>query len=292
MNSPAPELRLPKRREIPLFFCPESGNAVAFPRWRLPVKPKYSSPEIEAGGFHTTRWSVVLLSAAGEASGSEAALAELCRLYWYPLYAFVRYRGRSPQDAQDLTQGFFLHLIEHGTLARVDPHKGKFRSFMIACLQNYLSHEAESAQRLKRGGKVEFVCLDLQRAEDRYRLELVDNLTPEKIFNARWAMALLGAAMNRLGSEYVAQGKTAIFEALKAFLDPINRKTPPSYEQAAAQLNVSVGAVKTLIHRLRKQYTAFVREEVSRTVSDYADVDAEIHELCEALIAAEGWIMP
>lgn len=134
----------------------------------------------------------------------------------------------------------------------MDPLKGKFRSFMIACLQNYLSHEAESAQRLKRGGKVEFVSLDLQHAENRYRLEPVESLTPEKIFNARWAMALLGAAMNRLSSEYVAQGKTAIFEALKAFLDPINRKTLPPYEQAAAQLNVSVGAVKTLIHRLRK----------------------------------------
>jgi len=163
---------------------------------------------------------------------------------------------------------------------------------MIACLQNYLSHEAELARRLKRGGRVEFVYLDLQRAENRYRLEPVDTLTPEKIFNARWAMALLGAAMNQLSREYGDQGKTATFETLKAFLDPINRKTLPPYEQVAAQLKLSLGAVKTLIHRLRKEYTAFVREEIRRTVSDSGDVDAEIHELCEALIAAEGWVMP
>jgi len=256
------------------------------------VNREYSSPEIKTGGFRTTRWSVVLLSAQSQAPGSKTALAELCSLYWYPLYAFVRNRGHSPQDAQDLTQGFFLHLLARRALTHVDPRKGKFRSFMIACLQNYLSHEAELARRLKRGGRVEFVYLDLQRAENRYRLEPVDTLTPEKIFNARWAMALLGAAMNQLSREYGDQGKTATFETLKAFLDPINRKTLPPYEQVAAQLKLSLGAVKTLIHRLRKEYTAFVREEIRRTVSDSGDVDAEIHELCEALIAAEGWVMP
>jgi RNA polymerase sigma-70 factor (ECF subfamily) len=256
------------------------------------VKSEPSSPQAEAGGFRTTRWSVVLLSARSQAPGSKAALAELCSTYWYPIYAFVRYRGYSPQDAQDLTQGFFLHLFEHKALTQVDPLKGKFRSFMIASLQNYLSHQAEMSRRLKRGGKVEFVYLDLQRAEDRYRLEPVDHLTPEKIFNARWAMALLGAAMKRLERECAAQGKTATFEALKTFLDPINSETVPSYEQIATQLEVSIGAVKTLIHRLRKQHSAFVREEISRTVSDSADVDAEVHELCEAIIAAEGWVVP
>src|SRR5271165_6814953 len=217
------------------------------------MRPEYSSSEIGTGGFRTTCWSVVLLSAQSQAPGSQAALAELCRLYWYPLYAFVRYRGHSPQDAQDLTQGFFLHLLEHRALTHVDPLKGKFRSFMIASLQNYLSHQAELARRLKRGGETVFVYLDLERA---------------------------------------AQGKTATFDALKPFLDPINSETLPSYEQVAVQLKVSIGAVKTLIHRLRKQHAAFVREEISRTVADSADVDAEVHELCEALIAAEGWVVP
>ena len=253
---------------------------------------EHSSPQVEARRFRTTRWSVVLLSAQSEASGSKAALAELCSAYWYPLYAFVRYRGHSPQDAQDLTQGFFLHLFEHKALTHVDPLKGKFRSFMIASLENYLSHQAELTRRLKRGGEVEFVYLDLQRAEDRYRLEPVDHLTPEKIFNARWAMALLGTAMDRLERQCAAQGKTTTFEAIKMFLDPINNKELPSYEQIAAQLKVSIGAVKMLIHRLRKQHSAFVRQEISRTVSDSADVDAEVHELCEAIIAAEGWVVP
>jgi RNA polymerase sigma-70 factor (ECF subfamily) len=136
------------------------------------------------------------------------------------------------------------------------------------------------------------VCFDLAEAEDRYGLEPIEGLTPEKIFDARWAMALIGEARNRLNREYVAQGKAATFQALRAFLDPINTKSLPSYEEAAAQLKVSIGAVKTLIRRLRKQYTALVRDEISRTVSDAADVDSEIHRLCEALIAAEGWLMP
>jgi RNA polymerase sigma-70 factor (ECF subfamily) len=163
---------------------------------------------------------------------------------------------------------------------------------LLASLQKYLSDEADRARCLKRGGGAEFVYLDAEGAEDRYRLEPVDTLSPEKIFDARWAMALIGEALNRLDREYDSQGKATTFQALRVFLDPINSKSLPSYEEVAAQLEVSLGAVKTLIHRLRKQYTAFVREEVSRTVSNSADVDAEIHQLCEASIAAEGWIMP
>ena len=250
------------------------------------------SPTGGANRFQTTRWSVVLVSAQSQAPGSKKAFADLCKLYWYPLYAFIRHRGYSPEDSEDLVQGFFLHLVEHKTLSRVDRSKGKFRSFLLASLQNYLSDEADRARCLKRGGKAEFVRLDLGSPEDRYRLEPVDAMTPEKIFDARWAMALIGEALNRLNREYVAQGKATTFNTLRAFLDPINTKSLPSYEEVAAQLEVSVGSLKTLIHRLRKQYTAFVREEISRTVSDSADVDAEIHQLCEALIAAEGWIMP
>ena len=232
------------------------------------------------------------MSAQSHAPGSKEAFGDLCKLYWYPLYAFIRHRGYSPEDAEDLVQGFFLHLVEHRTLSRVDRSKGKFRSFLLASLQKYLSDEADRARCLKRGGGAEFVYLDVEGAEDRYRLEPVDTLSPEKIFDARWAMALINEALNRLGREYDSQGKATTFQALRVFLDPINTKSLPSYEEVAAQLEVSVGALKTLIHRLRKQYTAFVREEVSRTVSNSADVDAEIHQLCEALIVAEGWIMP
>ncbi len=233
-----------------------------------------------------------MLSAQSQVPGFQTALSELYRIYRYPLYAYVRRRGHAPEEAQDLTQGFFLHLLEHKTLERADPLKGKFRSFLLGSLQNYLSTEAERARCLKRGGGVEFVPLDLQTAENRYRLEPIEALTPEKVFAARWAVALLGEAMNRLRQEYATPQKTATLEVLKAFLDIGNSKAAPSYEEAAAALQVGVGSVKTLIHRLRKQYAVLVREQIERTVSDPSDIDAEIHELCEALIAAEGWIVP
>lgn len=256
------------------------------------MKLDQSPPIGGANRFESTLWSMVLVSAQSQAPGSKQAFADLCKLYRYPLYAFIRHRGHSPEDSEDLVQGFFLHLVEHKTLSRVDRSKGKFRSFLLASLQKFLSDEADRARCLKRGGKAEFVHLDLEGAEDRYGLESVDTLSPEKIFDARWAMVLIGMALDRLDRQYAAQGKGNTFQALRAFLDPMNTKSLPSYEEAAGQLEVSVGAVKTLIHRLRKQYTALIREEVSRTVSDASDVDPEIHELCEALIAAEGWIVP
>ena len=161
------------------------------------------SPASDANRFHTTQWSMVLLSAQSKTSGCKEALADLCKLYWYPLYAFIRHRGYSPEDAQDLVQGFFLHLIEYKTLSRVDRSKGKFRSFLLASLQNFLANEADRARCLKRGGKAEFIYVDLEETEDRYGLEPGEELTPEKIFDARWAMALLGEAMNRLSREYM-----------------------------------------------------------------------------------------
>src|SRR5215468_9834482 len=171
-----------------------------------------ASAEGSAGQFHTTRWTLVLVSAQNQGQAAQVALTELCRIYWYPLYAFARRRGYSPDDSQDLTQGFFLHLLEHRALARVDRLKGKFRSFLLASFQNFLSIEVHRACCLKRGGSCEFVTLDLQRAESRYLLEPADALTAEKIFDARWAMTLLGRAMTLLDEEYVAQGKTSTFQ--------------------------------------------------------------------------------
>jgi len=252
------------------------------------VKLKHSSPAGGGGSFHTTHWTIVVTAAQSQVQGGPAALAELCRLYWYPLYVFARRRGLSPEDAQDLTQGFFLHLLKHRTLAHVDRLKGKFRSFLLASFQNYLSIEAHRARCLKRGGNCEFVTLE--RAENRYLLEPVDTLTAENIFDARWAMTLLGRAMTLLGEEYAAQDKTSTFEMLKSFLDL--SKAPPPYERVADALQVSVPSVKTLIHRLRKRFASILREEVGRTVSDPAEVDGEIHALCDALIAAGGRLVP
>jgi RNA polymerase sigma factor (sigma-70 family) len=256
------------------------------------LKPDHHSPPGDVGRFRTTRWTAVLLSAQSQAPGSQEALAELCRTYWYPLYAFVRGRGSSPEDAQDLTQGFFLHLLNHKALSQVSPLKGKFRSFLVASLQNYLLNEADSARCLKRGGNLELVPLDTKLAEDRYRQGPVDFLTAEKIFDARWAMTLLDEAMGQLREECAAQGKTSTFETLEPLLDPVNSKAALSYEQAASALQVSVGSIKTLIHRLRKQYASLLREEVARTVCDPGEVDEEIRYLCEALIITEGRLEP
>jgi RNA polymerase sigma factor (sigma-70 family) len=230
--------------------------------------------------------------AHNQAQGGQSALAELCLLYWYPLYIFARRRGYSPDDAKDLTQGFFLHVVEQRAFTGVDRLKGKFRSFLLAAFQNHLSDAGDRARRLKRGGDKEFVQLDAEEAEERYRLEPADFLTPEKIFDARWAMTVLGEALKQLRQEYATAVKASIFEALKRFLDTDNSIAPPSYGEVANQLEVTAGAVKTLIHRLRKRYTALLREEVSRTVSDPAEVDEEIHALCEALIASEGRLCP
>ena len=230
----------------------------------------------------------MLLSAQSQAPGFQAALAELCRIYWYPLYAYIRRRGQTPEEAQDLTQGFFLHLLERKTLGRADRLKGKFRSFLLGSLQNFLSTEADRARCLKRGGKVEFVPLEIQAAEDRYQHEPADQLSAEKIFEARWALVLLEHALTVLGRQYAVRGKEAVFETLKSFIGIGESGPEASYEAAGRKLGLGVGTVKTLIHRLRKQYMAVVREEVGRTVSDPAEIEGELRALCDALIASEG----
>ena len=258
----------------------------------FPVKREHGPPMEGAASFHTTHWTIVMTAAQSQAQGGQEALAELCRLYWYPLYVFARRRGGSPEDAQDLTQGFFLHLLEHRALGGVDRLKGKFRSFLLASFQNHISDAYERSRRLKRGGDKEFVRLDAADAEERYQREPVEFSTAGKIFDARWAMTVLGEALEKLRQEYDTAEKTSTFEALKVFLDPNNSRAPPSYDEVANRLEVSIGAVKTLIHRLRKRYTALLREEVGRTVSDPTEIDGEIHDLCDAIIASEGRLSP
>jgi RNA polymerase sigma factor (sigma-70 family) len=231
-------------------------------------------------------------AAQSQAEGAELALAELCQIYWYPLYMFARHRGYSPSDAEDLTQSFFLHLLADRALSGVDPLKGKFRSFLLACFQNHISDAVDWSRRLKRGGGKEFVPLDAQEAEERYRREPVEFLPAEKIFDARWAITVLGEAMKRLRQEYIATGKRSTFEALESFLDPSNALTLPSYEDVAKRLGASVSGVKTLVHRMRKRYRTILRQEVGRTVSDPATIDEEIRALCEALRVSEGRLAP
>jgi RNA polymerase sigma factor (sigma-70 family) len=229
-----------------------------------------TSPIVKEGcaaksvGFHTTRWSVVISAGERASPKNQEALAELCTQYWYPIYAFARRSGYNAPDSQDLTQSFFEHLFEQNALNRAAPARGRFRTFLVASFQNHISHSREKTRALKRGGSQQILSLNAEAAEDRYRHEPADYLTAEKIFEARWAMTVLAEAMRRLGEEYASQGKRATFEALKSFLDPIHAKTAPSYEQASEAIRVSVGGVKTLIHRLRKRYAALLRKEVAR----------------------------
>jgi len=243
-------------------------------------------------GFHTTRWSLVISAGNGAGAKNQEALAELCKHYWYPLYAFARRSGYNAHDSQDLTQSFFQHLFEQNALNRAAPARGRFRTFLLASFHNHISHSREKARAVKRGGGHQPLSLNTEAAEDRYRQEPADYLTAEKIFEARWAITVLAKAMRSLEEEYAAQGKIATFEALKCFLDPIHVKTTPSYERASDALRVGLGAVKTLIHRLRKRYAALLREEVRRTLSDPTEIDEELRALCEALIASEGRLDP
>jgi RNA polymerase sigma factor (sigma-70 family) len=237
--------------------------------------------------FQTTHWSAVLRAAQNQLPGSHSALADLYRIYWYPLYAFVRRRGYNPEDAQDLTQGFFFSMLERKSLRQVTRQRGRFRSFLLASLKNYLSDQFDRANSIKRGGHVQFVAFDFGSGENRYRHDAVDLLTAEKVFDARWAMTLLNWAIERLRKEYAVRGKTKIFEELRPFLDP-NCENSPSYEKVSNTLQTSPAGVKSHICRLRKRFNELLREEIARTVTDQQAVNEEIHALCEALIASEG----
>jgi RNA polymerase sigma factor (sigma-70 family) len=269
------------RMDSPIFWCSKLVK-------NAQVRGKDDSLAGDPARFHTTRWSVIVVAAHSEMPGSRAALSELCAKYWYPLYAFARRRGYVAHDAQDMTQGFFLHLLEHGALHQVHPVKGKFRSFLLASFQNYLATEANRARSLKRGGAQEFVFLDAENAESRYRIEPFEDLTPEKIFDARWALTILKETMSQLAREYGAQNKADTFEILKGYVGAGAISSSQAYSEAAEKLGVSLGAVKTLIHRMRKRYSVLLREAISSTVSDPSEIDEEIRALCEAIIAAEG----
>ena len=227
--------------------------------------------------FATTHWSVVLATADQDPSQAAAALEQLCRTYWYPLYAYVRHRGYSPEDAQDLTQEYFARLLKRNYPAQADRAKGKFRSFLLLTLNHFLSDEHERATTRKRGGGQPTVSLDGLNSEDRYRLEIADELSPEKLFERRWAQTVLDQALARLRAEFVADGKAEHYEILKAF-EPGEQKAI-SYAEAAVRLGVSESAVKSLVHRLRQRHRELVREEIARTVSTAAEVDEELHYL-------------
>ena len=221
--------------------------------------------------------------AAGQESSPEAAaaLAELCRAYWYPLYAYVRRKGYAVADAQDLTQHFFARLLEKNYVGAADRRKGKFRSFLLASLEHFLAKEWTRAHRLKRGGGVSIIAWDAFDPEERYHLEPADDSTAERIYERRWALTVLEQAMSALTVEYVAEGKQRVFEELKPFISGEDQDV--SYGELAHRLQMSEGAVRVAAHRLRQRYGEAVRAEIAKLVQRPEEVEEELHHLFAAL---------
>jgi RNA polymerase sigma-70 factor (ECF subfamily) len=233
------------------------------------------------GRFATTRWT--LIAAAQDEASPQArdAVSSLCEAYWYPLYAYIRRRGFSAEQAQDLTQEFFANLLERHTLALVDPARGRFRSFLLAACDHFLAHERDRAQAQKRGGGRTIVSLDFSSAEGRYHGEPSDPDTPERLFARRWATTLLEQVFARLRQDYAQKGKGDLFDRLRVFL--LGEKSAGPYIRVAEALGMTEGAVKVAAHRLRQRFREVLREEIGRTVEDPTQVDDEIRELFAAL---------
>ncbi len=230
-----------------------------------------------SGGFRTTRWTVVLAAAKGEGAASRDALGSLCEAYWYPVYAFVRRQGFGAEEARDLTQGYFTRLIEHRGLKNVRPELGRFRSFLLASVRHYLSNERDREQARKRAPEKPLVPLDAQSAEDRYRAEPADTLTPETVFEQKWAMTVFERTRLRLRAEWIGDEKARRFRALSRFLT--GDEPAPSYRELASDLDMTEESVKVAVHRLRQRYGELLREEIAQTVNDPADVDDELRYL-------------
>jgi RNA polymerase sigma-70 factor (ECF subfamily) len=246
-------------------------------------------PRVSAGGdpstndaaFQTTHWTVVMAARDRTSGAAEEALASLCQSYWYPLYAFVRRQGTSPEDAQDLTQEFFRSFLERDSLVNVSRAAGRFRSFLLACLKHFLSHERQRARAERRGGGRTAVSLEATTAEARYRMEPPDHSTPEVLFDRRWAWAVLDRTLEDLRLEYTRREQGDLFEDLTGFLP--GGKGRASRAELAGRRGVSANAVDVAIHRLRNRFGALLRQRVSQTVAGETEVDEEIRYLMSVL---------
>ncbi len=223
---------------------------------------------------------MVLSAAHSDTTRARTALESLCQTYWPPLYAYVRRRGYSPEDAQDLTQAFFARLLERNAVASVAPEKGRFRSFLLASLNHFLSDEWDKARAQKRGGG-KVISLDLQSAETQLGVIPVENFTPEKAFEHRWAITLLEQVYQRLRAEYHTHGKGALFDVLRVTLAGTSDAAP--YAELARQLDLSEGAVKVAVHRLRQRYRVLLRDTIADTVSTPDEVEDELRFLFAVL---------
>lgn len=235
-----------------------------------------------AGRFATTHWSVVLAAAQTQSPEAEGALEALCRQYWYPLYAWLRRKGHSPHEAEDLTQEFFSRRIVTKLIFKgIHPGEGRFRTWLLTSLQNLLLNEYDRLHAQKRGGGLEHVPLDCQDAENRYSLEPTHDLTPDKLYERAWAVTLLERALNELRVQYEQSGRIELFSELNGFLPGALSRRP--YAEAAARLGKSEEAVKMAVSRLRQDYGRVLKDEIKRTVSNPEEAQTELRHLLSIL---------
>jgi RNA polymerase sigma-70 factor (ECF subfamily) len=240
-----------------------------------------STPARPQAAFNTTHWSVVLAANHSDSTQARAALAKLCQIYWYPLYAYVRRRGYSAPDAQDLTQAFFARLLEHRSFASANPELGKFRSYILTAMKYFLASEWKQGMAQKRGGGSGLLSLDWALAEERFDLEPATHASPDKLFEKQWALTVLQDVLNRLECEYQKDGQTELFSALKQTL--LGSREAQPYADLALKLERSEGSVKVSVHRLRKRYRDLIHEEIANTLDDPKDVEAEMQYLFQVL---------
>ena len=229
------------------------------------------------GQFTATHWSVVLAAGGAPSPQADLALEQLCRTYWYPLYAYVRRSGHPPPDAQDLTQEFFARLIAKHYLSAVDPERGRFRWFLLSAVKRFLINQRERATAAKRGGTSPHIPFDHREAEERYRLDAADHGSPDKLFDRAWATNLIQATYQRLEEEQVLEGKGRLFGQLRVFLT--GDRPDRTYAEAGAELEMTEGAVKVAVHRLRRRYGDLLREQVAQTVHSDTDLAEELRNL-------------
>jgi RNA polymerase sigma-70 factor (ECF subfamily) len=247
---------------------PEQANNTAFP----------GSP-----AFTTTLWTAVRLAGRGEGTSAAEALEKLCRIYWYPLYAYARRSGKGPEEARDLTQGFFARILANGFFRLADETKGKFRSYLLKSFQRFIGEEWDRSRAAKRGGGAEPISLDARDAETRYGLEPADELDPARIFERRWAVSLIEQTLERLEAEFKAAGKASQFAEMKPFL--VGGSEEAASSSLAARLGVQRGAARQALKRFRDRYRALFREQVAQTVNGEQELEDELQHILRVLSA-------
>jgi RNA polymerase sigma factor (sigma-70 family) len=239
------------------------------------------TPTAPAGYFVTTHWSVVLAAGRNDTTRARAALEQLCRHYWQPLYAYVRRTGHSREEAEDLTQEFFARLLEKNTVARADPVRGRFRSFLLASLKHFLANEWQKAHAQKRGAGAQLIPLEFDTAETHCAQAVAPGDTPDRAYDRQWALALLDVVLGRLRREYRDAGREVLFLGLKETLSGSRAEIP--YRDLAPRLGMSEGAVKVAAHRLRQRYRELLRQEIANTVAEPEQLEEELRHLFAAL---------